>query len=251
MTRTAREQIANLFYVGSTPITYSSLLGVRQEVRQRILIPPRIGSIPIPPAKVRVFLKINMNLQPIYASFLFSNTLKLNNNELEQFIYEQKELGPGRSVSNYNGWQSDSLDLDSVPLQSFIKELDNNLLAVYNMTKMNPNKKPKITDVWANVNGADSFNWEHRHQGLYSGAYYVKANKNSGALFVSNPNPLSEYAIGLNSGVGSMYGSQKYISVPYTGLLIVFPCWVPHGVAPNTSDEDRISISFNTEFVDV
>lgn len=36
--------------VGSSPTITTSLLGVRQAVRQRILIPSCIGSIPIPPA---------------------------------------------------------------------------------------------------------------------------------------------------------------------------------------------------------
>jgi uncharacterized protein (TIGR02466 family) len=32
------------------------------------------------------------------------------------------------------------------------------------------------------------------------------------------------------------------------GLLLIFPSWLPHGVEPNMSDEDRISISFNYVF---
>ena len=33
-----------------------------------------------------------------------------------------------------------------------------------------------------------------------------------------------------------------------TNKLIIFPSWLEHGVEPNMSNEDRISLSFNTIF---
>ena len=33
------------------------------------------------------------------------------------------------------------------------------------------------------------------------------------------------------------------------GDLILFPSWLPHFVLPNTSEENRISISFNIELL--
>ena len=33
--------------------------------------------------------------------------------------------------------------------------------------------------------------------------------------------------------------------MPRSGLLILFPSFLPHSVNPNLSEEERISISFN------
>jgi uncharacterized protein (TIGR02466 family) len=32
------------------------------------------------------------------------------------------------------------------------------------------------------------------------------------------------------------------------GLLLIFPSWLKHGVEPNLSDQERISVSFNYVF---
>jgi ectoine hydroxylase-related dioxygenase (phytanoyl-CoA dioxygenase family) len=32
------------------------------------------------------------------------------------------------------------------------------------------------------------------------------------------------------------------------GTLLVFPAYLPHSVAPNTSDRERVSVSFNVMF---
>jgi hypothetical protein len=36
---------------------------------------------------------------------------------------------------------------------------------------------------------------------------------------------------------------------PVSSKLILFPGWLPHGVERNTTEEDRISISFNVKLV--
>jgi uncharacterized protein (TIGR02466 family) len=44
--------------------------------------------------------------------------------------------------------------------------------------------------------------------------------------------------------------SDEYFShQPKVGELLLFPSWLPHFVLPNTSNEERISVSFNIELV--
>ena len=40
--------------------------------------------------------------------------------------------------------------------------------------------------------------------------------------------------------------SASWDHIPDPGKLILFPGWLPHGVKTNTTDTDRISLSFNT-----
>jgi uncharacterized protein (TIGR02466 family) len=39
--------------------------------------------------------------------------------------------------------------------------------------------------------------------------------------------------------------SSVHTIPPEVGKLIIFPSWLDHGVNPNLSDTDRISMSFN------
>jgi ectoine hydroxylase-related dioxygenase (phytanoyl-CoA dioxygenase family) len=36
---------------------------------------------------------------------------------------------------------------------------------------------------------------------------------------------------------------------PQSSKLILFPGWLPHGVERNTTEEDRVSVSFNVKLV--
>ena len=43
---------------------------------------------------------------------------------------------------------------------------------------------------------------------------------------------------------------QSYWFPPYEGGILLFPAHLHHGVKPNTSNEDRISVSFNIRIYD-
>jgi uncharacterized protein (TIGR02466 family) len=46
------------------------------------------------------------------------------------------------------------------------------------------------------------------------------------------------------------YNYKEYTIPAKPGRLVVFPSWLRHGVPENTSDQFRISISFNIVFSD-
>jgi len=79
--------------------------------------------------------------------------------------------------------------------------------------------------LWLNINYPGSYNAPHKHKGAFgSGVFYVKTPKGSGNLIFPSIN--------------------KEIK-PKPGMMVLFDPHVLHGVAPNFSDDVRISFAFN------
>ena len=101
--------------------------------------------------------------------------------------------------------------------------------------------------IWANVNRRGQYNRVHFHPGsTWSGTYYVDAgdspsatNPLAGSLELLNPNqaPPMSFLSGLVP--------QVRIVQPQSGMMIVFPSFLPHAVHPYEGDRPRISIAFN------
>ena len=108
---------------------------------------------------------------------------------------------------------------------------------------------------WANINRTGHSNEFHVHPGCYwSGVYYVDdggcaADKTLGGEFVimdpRGPGP-SMYAPTLcfQGPGGNSVGATELLS-PRTGIMLMFPSWLSHGVRPYHGTEERISIAFN------
>ena len=101
--------------------------------------------------------------------------------------------------------------------------------------------------MWAIINKKDDFNVIHTHPNTYlSAAYYVKAPENCGRFQVEDINLVKRHASPpianrneLNMNIAGLEVSE--------GDLIIFPGYLPHKVAKNESNEDRIVISFNVD----
>ena len=81
-----------------------------------------------------------------------------------------------------------------------------------------------------------------------SGVYYYKSGEDKNAtIHFESPNPYLSisklYKANMN---GTFYDSGGNLVYPSTsGIILLFPGWLMHGVHRNTGDEDRMSISFN------
>jgi hypothetical protein len=82
---------------------------------------------------------------------------------------------------------------------------------------------------WLNLTAPGQATSEHTHDEndeLLSCVYYVTAPEHSGDLI--------------------LYDDPARITIaPEAGAFVFFPPWLPHAVAPNTSDAQRISIGIN------
>ncbi|MEM7223060.1 MAG: 2OG-Fe(II) oxygenase family protein [Pseudomonadota bacterium] len=102
-----------------------------------------------------------------------------------------------------------------------------------------------ITNCWANINRRGEAHHLHSHPNNFlSGVYYVRAPEGCGDIVFHDPR---QQAIVLLPAVAEYtpFNSSRQRVAPKAGTLLVFPSWFQHLVEENTSDAERISISFN------
>lgn len=136
---------------------------------------------------------------------------------------------------------------DTGKLNTFKTYLEEN---IRNYVKMvvpdyvkNRNYDFNIDSSWLTLNKKGHYSHMHHHgDSDVSGVFYVKTNSNDGRLVLENPNRLSTTSYLLNT-----WQECAFVR-PETNKLILFPGWLIHRVEKNTTDEERISFSFNCMF---
>ena len=100
-----------------------------------------------------------------------------------------------------------------------------------------------ITHSWAALFKKGNYGHIHSHgEADIAGVYYHTVPEGSGHLFFEPPAPqLSD------SMVFSRWGTRMDARAPEGGILL-FPGFMKHGIQTNTTDHDRISVSFNILF---
>jgi uncharacterized protein (TIGR02466 family) len=189
-----------------------------------------------------------INIMPIFINFLAVESLRLDNDKIEKFCLERKKTSTGRVVSNGGGWQSDNLDPATPELTELFAEVDKRLNEVHRAFEFNPSMRQVITEAWVNINQRGHFNYSHDHPGsLFSAVYYVKGGADKGELELKTPIAPHTYTIS-NEMAGSFnaFTGHAMVIPPVTGDLLIFPSWLLHRVNMSRSDEDRISIAFNS-----
>lgn len=98
-----------------------------------------------------------------------------------------------------------------------------------------------IFESWINIHKKGHYMNTHIHTTSdISGVYYHKTSGESGNIQFITPNLVTEHG-------GFGFANDNAIEVsPYDGFLILFPGWLRHQVRPNTTDEERICVAFNT-----
>jgi uncharacterized protein (TIGR02466 family) len=190
-----------------------------------------------------------INIMPIFINFLAVESLRLDNDKIEKFCLERKNASPGRVISNGGGWQSDNLDMKTPELAELFARVQAALDEVHRAFTFNTAMRQVITEAWININGRGHFNYSHDHPGsLFSAVYYVKGGADKGELEFKTPITAHTYTISneLVSGFNAFTGHAMVIP-PVTGDLLIFPAWLLHRVNMSKSDEDRISIAFNSK----
>ena len=170
--------------------------------------------------------------------------LKLNIKEISDYCKETKNNTPSAKISNIGGWQSPGLQ----GKHSILNPLFNAILDLAEeYRKIIKYKFPlKIDNIWININGYKDYNVEHHHPNcVVSGVFYV--NIKEGEIMFTHPAwstmeydwsfPCFEQA--------TVYNSSRWKVGPKPNTLILFPSWLLHSVLPHSSQEERITISFN------
>ena len=185
--------------------------------------------------------------EPVF-KYKFDKFKKFNK-ELADYIYKlRSEDNVGLTKSNRGGWHSKNFKLDnkdSIQFK-FAVEIQKYILDVFrNYGWKTEQNRIQIKEMWAIINKKDDFNVIHTHPNCYlSSAYYVKAPENCGKFLIENPNQAKKHFY-------PQLANKTELNMPIAGLdvnegdLLLFPGYLPHKVAKNESDEDRIVVSFN------
>jgi len=189
-----------------------------------------------------------INIMPIFINFLAVESLRLDNDRIEKLCLERRAASAGRVVSNGGGWQSDNLDTGTQELAELFAEVQKRLDEVHRAFELSPTTRQVITEAWININQKGHFNYSHDHPGsLFSGVYYVKGGADKGELELKTPIAPHTYTIsGDMVGGFNAFTGHAMVIPPVTGDLLIFPSWLLHRVNMSQSDEERISIAFNS-----
>ena len=190
-----------------------------------------------------------INIMPIFINFLAVESLRLDNDRIEKFCLDSKKKSPGRVVSNGGGWQSDNLDVNTPELAELFAQVQAKLNEVHRAFAFKAAMRQVITEAWININGRGHFNYAHDHPGsLFSAVYYVKGGADKGELEFKTPVTAHTYTISNDVVEGfNAFTGHAMVIPPVTGDLLIFPAWLLHRVNISRSDEDRISIAFNSK----
>ena len=174
------------------------------------------------------------------------NFKSINENMYNYIKNEQASDSSGISKSNIKGWHSKDFNLDHSEPKNFIKFISSSIEQI--MTDMNWDKEKqvvKINNMWAIINTGGSSNAQHQHgNSNISGAYYVRAPKNSGDIVFYDPRPAPVY-FHPNAKGPNLLNAQVNSVNPKEGMLVLFPSYLDHSVNQNLSNKERIVISFN------
>ena len=177
--------------------------------------------------------------------------LRTFNEELSNYIYKlYEEDSEGVDRSNRGGWHSKTFELNdknSIQLK-FALELQKYILKTFtNLGWKTENQNIRIREMWAIINKKDDFNVVHTHpNSLLSAAYYVKAPNNCGRFQIEDLNIVKRHASPLIANQNELNMNVAGLEVT-EGDLLIFPGYLPHKVARNETDDDRIVISFNVD----
>lgn len=100
-----------------------------------------------------------------------------------------------------------------------------------------------IRSSWMTLNKKGCYGHVHSHGAAdMSGVYYYKTSGKDGNIFFETPNKLMTASYCFN------HIANRVNITPAEGLLVLFPGWLEHGTQTNTTDDDRMSVSFNLHF---
>jgi len=113
---------------------------------------------------------------------------------------------------------------------------------------LNTKQRLVITQCWANRNPKGSKHHEHVHpNSIVSGVMYFQINEKLPPISFTKDR---QDGMKLNPEKYNHMNSETFMLPCKPGELILFPSSLRHSVPTNHSEEDRISVSFNTFCID-
>ncbi|XGC79354.1 2OG-Fe(II) oxygenase family protein [Bdellovibrio bacteriovorus] len=171
-------------------------------------------------------------------------------------IAEIDEQGQEWSEKNYPGGFTSygsmaQLHRYSSTFEELEKEIDKHVRKFVKHLEMDINPKElKMTSCWVNIMPSNVTHSMHLHPlSVISGTYYVQTPKNCSAIKFEDPRFDSFMASPPRKHNAKIHNQRHYALEPQEGNVVLFESWLRHEVPKNASDKERISISFNYDWV--
>lgn len=195
--------------------------------------------------------KIQVRRQEWFGVPIWDCVLNYNTAELEKYCLSVKDDTFKRhpmATSIQGGWQSKDYwksNCDNIQIQNLLLDVENLCKNIFDLMEIKSWYKLKMLNYWFNINNREGYNKRHTHPGsFFSAVFYVKAPTNCGDIVFLRPDSLVDYWLRTYFKENDVFYSHSTYT-PKENSLIIFPSWLMHGVEPNQTDENRISIAFN------
>jgi uncharacterized protein (TIGR02466 family) len=187
--------------------------------------------------------------QPLFPSVvwttLFDDRAILNPKLLALAKRMRSNDPAGVANTNVKGWQSPN-NLQNLPE---FDDINLRILQVCERIGESLNFKQNYTydhQAWLNISPPGASNKIHFHANChFSGVYYISLKApECGSIFFRDPRVASRMMT-YPAEKPTAFTAEEVQLHPEEGRMYVFPGWLEHGVEENTSDRDRVGISFN------
>ena len=186
----------------------------------------------------------NLFPTPIYYDFVSDNeAIKYHIDKIIDKVdfNMMKEWGDTHYIST--DFRSNPNVLKEYGLVKLSKEIDKHLGNYCSALNLEKRKYSMIS--WFTKFKKGNYGHVHHHSDTdLSGVYYYKTNGDDGDLFFQPPNPH------LDTSKCYKNISDSWVHKPMEGKIIIFPGWIRHGIKTNSTDNIRMSLSFNIKFED-
>ena len=180
-----------------------------------------------------------------FPTIIYAEDFKLDTNKIAQDIIQWSRQDSGVTKTNVNGWHSETNMHEKSEYKPLVNELFRMAHQIFEEEWLE--REPFLGNMWANINPFGGYNKPHVHpNALFSGVYYVKTPPNCGRLIGQDPRPGIQTCMPTRKkGQPPKHLWRDVHLQPQENRAIIFPAWLWHSVAPNQSNENRISVSFN------
>ena len=155
----------------------------------------------------------------------------------------------GVSNTNVKGWQSPNNLQDLAESE----DINRRILQVCQRIAESLHFHPNLVldhQGWLDTSPPGASNKLHYHANChFSGVYYVSLKApECGSIFFRDPRVASRMFTSPNTQQTD-FTAEEVRMRPEGGRMYIFPGWLEHGVEPNQSTQDLVSISFNVRAI--
>lgn len=205
-----------------------------------------------------------MKTHELFPSFVHVGSLnakkaqRLNKDILdESYKIKDTDIGGQKwSAKNYPGGYTSYSSMNelhrfSTTFMDLKKEIDQQVQHYIKTLELDiPAKQIQMTSLWLNIMPPQVVHTMHIHPlSVISGTYYVSVPPKASSIKFEDPRHVAFMASPPRKAKAGVK-NQRFVSFnPEAGQVILFESWMRHEVSPNQSKKDRISVSFNYDWI--